>query len=299
MATQVVPLPVPAQTVRKLIVEVVNARDLLPKDGQGSSSPYVIADFDGQRKRTTARYRDLNPEWNEKLEFVVADPRSMEFEELEIEVYNDKKMGNGGGGTSRKNHFLGRVKIYGSQFWKRGDEGLIYFPLEKKSVFSWIRGEIGLRIYYYDEQISDEEQKPDEKTLQQEKEHAESAAEIKRQDGGGMFEEMRGGPFEIPEPTEAAQEANQSPPVVVIEESPPPPMHFHQEKQFPDENLVFPQSETQIPVPEVRKMQMGGGGGVTTERVRVLRRPNVDFAPRVISGRFTADTERNSGLRSR
>ncbi|CAL1397189.1 unnamed protein product [Linum trigynum] len=42
-------------------------------------------------------------------------------------------------------------EAYGSQFARRGDEGLVYFALEKKSVFSWIRGEIGLRICYYDE----------------------------------------------------------------------------------------------------------------------------------------------------
>ncbi|KAJ6407754.1 hypothetical protein OIU84_011118 [Salix udensis] len=147
----------PTQTVRKVLVEVVDARDLLPKDGQGSSSAYVIAEFDGQKKRTTTKYRDLNPVWKEAFEFTVSDPNNMEFEELEIEVFNDKKFCNGSG---RKNHFLGRVKVYGSQFSKRGDEGIVYFPLEKKSVFSWIRGEIGLRICYYDELLEDDKQQP-------------------------------------------------------------------------------------------------------------------------------------------
>ncbi|KAJ6381455.1 hypothetical protein OIU77_030189 [Salix suchowensis] len=96
-----------------------------------------------------------NPVWKEAFEFTVSDPNNMEFEELEIEVFNDKKFCNGSG---RKNHFLGRVKVYGSQFSKRGDEGIVYFPLEKKSVFSWIRGEIGLRICYYDELLEDDKQ---------------------------------------------------------------------------------------------------------------------------------------------
>lgn len=138
------PQPQPPRAVRKLIVEVIEARDLLPKDGQGSASAYVVADFDGQKRRTSTKFRDLNPVWKEALDFLVSDPQNMEYEELEIEVYNDKKYCNATG-TARKNHFLGRVKLYGTQFAKRGDEGLVYFPLEKKSVFSWIRGEIGLR----------------------------------------------------------------------------------------------------------------------------------------------------------
>nr|KJB07005.1 hypothetical protein B456_001G073100 [Gossypium raimondii] len=136
--------PQPPNTVRKVIVEVVDACDLLPKDGQGSFSPFVIADFDGQKKRTSTKYRDLNPVWNGALEFTVSDPDNMDVKELEIEVCNDKRFGNGSG---HKKHFLGRVKLHGSQFTKQGLEGLVYFPLGKKSVFSWIRGEIGLRIY--------------------------------------------------------------------------------------------------------------------------------------------------------
>jgi hypothetical protein len=52
------PNPLP---IRKLIVEVVDTRDLLSKDGQGSSSPYVVADFDGQKMQTSTKYCDLNP----------------------------------------------------------------------------------------------------------------------------------------------------------------------------------------------------------------------------------------------
>ncbi|RDY11908.1 Protein QUIRKY, partial [Mucuna pruriens] len=152
--------------VRRVVVEVIDARNLLPKDGQGSSSPYVVVDFDGQRKRTTTRFKELNPVWNEPLEFIVSDPDNMEFEELEVELYNDKKFGNGSG---RKNHFLGRVKLYGTQFSRRGEEALVYYTLEKRSVFSWIRGEIGLRIYYYDDMLLEDDKPP----LPQEEEQGE------------------------------------------------------------------------------------------------------------------------------
>ncbi|KAJ1417473.1 C2 domain [Sesbania bispinosa] len=78
----------PPQTMRRLVVDVVDARNLLPKDGQGSSSPYVIADFDGQRKRTTTRFKEL--------------------------------------------------------------------------VFSWIRGKIGLTIYYYDELLQEDDKQQEQ-----------------------------------------------------------------------------------------------------------------------------------------
>ncbi|KAJ7956346.1 C2 domain-containing protein [Quillaja saponaria] len=268
--------PPPPRAIRKLIVEVVDARDLLPKDGQGSSSPYVIADFDGQRKRTSTKYRELNPVWNEALEFTVSDPNNMELEELEIEVFNDKRFGNGSG---RKNHFLGRVKLYGTQFARRGEEGLVYFALEKKSVFSWIRGEIGLRIYYYDELV--EEDKPP----QQPEETQQQPPEPEKTKSPGVVVVEEGKVFEVPAQMESyVPEGQYSPPVVVIEESPPPMVHVHQEPPMPD-MAGPPQPEMQYP-PEVRKMQTGISGG---ERVRILRKPNGDYSPRVISGRFAGN----------
>ncbi|XP_059646464.1 multiple C2 domain and transmembrane region protein 14 [Cornus florida] len=129
---------------RKLIVEICNAKNLMPKDGQGTASAYVIVDFDGQRRRTKTKFKDLNPEWDEKLEFLVQDSESMASETLEINVYNDKK-------TGKRSTFLGKVKVAGSTFVQSGSETLVYYPLEKRSVFSQIKGEIGLKICYVDE----------------------------------------------------------------------------------------------------------------------------------------------------
>jgi len=30
---------------------------------------------------------------------------------------------------------------------RKDEEALIYFPLQKKSLFNWVRGEIGLKVY--------------------------------------------------------------------------------------------------------------------------------------------------------
>lgn len=136
-------------TVRKLIVEVVDARELLPIDGHGKSSPYVILDYYGQRKRTQTAARDLNPTWNELLEFNVGKKSSDVFEDvLEMNVYHDKTLG-----PTRRSNFLGRVRLSSRQFVWKGEEALIYYPLGKKHLFSWVQGELGLKIYYVDEVV--------------------------------------------------------------------------------------------------------------------------------------------------
>ncbi|KAI3991334.1 hypothetical protein MKX01_034653 [Papaver californicum] len=131
-----------------LVVEVIDARSLLPKDGHGTSSPYVVVDFYGQRKRTRSITRDLNPVWNEVLEFNVGAPSNVFGNMLELDIYHDRSIG-----PTRRNNFLGRIRLNSIQFVKKGEEALMYFPLEKKYLFSWIQGEIGLRIYYLDEPI--------------------------------------------------------------------------------------------------------------------------------------------------
>ncbi|KAG0463466.1 hypothetical protein HPP92_018976 [Vanilla planifolia] len=128
---------------KKLFVEVLEARDLLPKDGTGRSSPYVVVDFDGQRRRTQTVCRNLNPVWNEVLEFDVTADAQIAGELLEADVLHDRRVR-----PSRRNNFLGRVRLDSRHFVRKGEEALIHFPLEKKNFFSWVRGDIGLRIYY-------------------------------------------------------------------------------------------------------------------------------------------------------
>ncbi|KAG9135683.1 hypothetical protein Leryth_002411 [Lithospermum erythrorhizon] len=134
--------------VKKLIVEVIDARNLAPKDGHGTSSPYVILDFYGQRKKTRTMIRDLNPVWKETLEFNVGKNSEVFGDMLELNVYHDKNIG-----PTTRNNFLGRVFLTSRQFVKKGEEALIYYPLEKKHLFSWIQGEIGLKIYFADEVV--------------------------------------------------------------------------------------------------------------------------------------------------
>lgn len=74
----------------RLVVEVVAAHNLMPKDGQGSSSAYVEVEFEHQKRRTRPRPRELNPVWNERLVFPVADPDDLPYRAIDVAVYNDR-----------------------------------------------------------------------------------------------------------------------------------------------------------------------------------------------------------------
>ncbi|KAE8668490.1 cytochrome P450 81D1-like [Hibiscus syriacus] len=127
----------------KLVVEVVEAIDLMHKDEQGSSSPFVEVEFDGQRQRTQTKHKDLNPSWNQKLVFDVNNLGDLEYQTLGVTVYNDRQ---GDRGHNRK--FLGRVKISGGSVpSSESGSGVQHYPLDKCGLFSNIKGEIALKIY--------------------------------------------------------------------------------------------------------------------------------------------------------
>ncbi|XP_010243619.1 PREDICTED: FT-interacting protein 1 [Nelumbo nucifera] len=134
----------------KLVVEVVGAHNLMPKDGQGSSSPFVEVIFENQTRRTQVKFKDLNPIWNEKLVFDVNDVADLPYRTVEINIFNEKKSGN-------SRNFLGKVRVSGSSFAREGEEIVQLYTLEKRSLFSHIRGDISLKLY-----LSTKEERKDE-----------------------------------------------------------------------------------------------------------------------------------------
>lgn len=78
--------------ITKLVVEVCEGCNLMPKDGQGSSSPYMQVNFDGRQARTQIKFKQLNPVWNETFEIALTSPSEMEIESLEMNVYNNKHL---------------------------------------------------------------------------------------------------------------------------------------------------------------------------------------------------------------
>ncbi len=124
----------------KLVVEVIAAHNLMPKDGEGSSSPFVEVEFENQRLRTQVKYKDLNPIWNEKLVFHVKDVADLPYRTVELNVFNERR-------SSNSRNFLGKVRVSGSSISKEGEELAQLFTLDKRSLFSHIRGEISFKLY--------------------------------------------------------------------------------------------------------------------------------------------------------
>ncbi|KAL5983295.1 Multiple C2 and transmembrane domain-containing protein 2 [Asimina triloba] len=125
---------------KKLVVEVVDAHDLMPKDGEGSASPFVEVDFHNQSSRTQTVHKSLNPTWNKKLFFQVDDLKSLHNHSIEVSVYNERR-------PFPTSNFLGKVRIHGSNIVREGEEALQRIPLERKWFFQPVRGEIGLKAY--------------------------------------------------------------------------------------------------------------------------------------------------------
>lgn len=125
----------------KLVVEVIGAHNLMPKDGEGSSSPFVEVEFENQRQRTQVKYRDLNPVWNEKLVFHVNDVvADLPYRTIEVNVFNERRSNN-------SRNFLGKVRVSGSSIAREGEEMPQLYTLDKRSLFSHVRGEITLKLY--------------------------------------------------------------------------------------------------------------------------------------------------------
>lgn len=129
----------------KLVVEVVDAHDLMPKDGEGSASSFVEVDFENQLRRTKTIPKNLNPIWNQKLIFDFDQTKN--HQAIEISVYNERKPISG-------RNFLGRVRFPCSNIVKKGEEAYHRFHLERKWFFSSVKGEIGLKIYLSPESSS-------------------------------------------------------------------------------------------------------------------------------------------------
>ncbi|KAL3641832.1 Multiple C2 domain and transmembrane region protein 6 [Castilleja foliolosa] len=124
----------------KLVIEILDACDLMPKDGHGSASPFVEVEFEDQRHRTSTKPKDLNPVWNEQLVFRIKNPGDLPDKTIEVFVYNDSKNGH--------RNFLGRVRISGMSVpLSEREASVLRYPLDKRGPFSHVKGDLALKIY--------------------------------------------------------------------------------------------------------------------------------------------------------
>ncbi|XP_019087785.1 PREDICTED: FT-interacting protein 1-like [Camelina sativa] len=129
------------RNIRKLVVHVVDAQYLMPRDGQGSASPFVEVDFLNQLSKTRTVPKSLNPVWNQKLYFDYDQSViSHHNQHIEVSVYHERRPVPG-------RSFLGRVKIPLCNIVYQDDQVYQRFTLDKKWLLSSVKGEIGLKFY--------------------------------------------------------------------------------------------------------------------------------------------------------
>ncbi|XP_057961969.1 C2 and GRAM domain-containing protein At1g03370 [Malania oleifera] len=124
----------------KLVVRVIEARNLPAMDYNGFSDPYVRLQLGKNKNRTKVVKKSLNPSWFEEFNFRVEDLN----EELLISVLDEDKYFN--------DDFVGQLKVPVSRvFDAEGNSlGTAWYPLQPKNKKSKNKdcGEILLTIYF-------------------------------------------------------------------------------------------------------------------------------------------------------
>ncbi|KAI3838630.1 hypothetical protein MKX03_030396 [Papaver bracteatum] len=107
----------------KLLIEVIEGRNLKACDPNGFSDPYVKLQLGKQRLKTKVVKKNLNPSWNEDFNFRVEDLS----EELLINVFDEDKF--------LAHDFIGQVKIPISEIFDAENKtlGTCWYTLQPKN----------------------------------------------------------------------------------------------------------------------------------------------------------------------
>lgn len=123
----------------KLIVQVIEARNLLAMDSNGLSDPYVKVQLGRQRAKTKVVKKSLNPIWDEELSFRVGNLK----EEICISVLDEDKY--------FADDFLGLIKVPVSNLLDKENLslGIQWYQLQPKSKKSKIKNCGNLRFLLF------------------------------------------------------------------------------------------------------------------------------------------------------
>lgn len=128
----------------KVAVEVIEAADLLPKDGRGASNPFVEIRFNNESQRTQTRFNTLSPTWSETFFFSVPESSLLANLTVTASVLHEPVKG--------RSQFMGQVVLSGSSLGPAISSSIQWFPLEKRFFFLRVRGELCLKAYFLDDE---------------------------------------------------------------------------------------------------------------------------------------------------
>ncbi|OIW13880.1 hypothetical protein TanjilG_31769 [Lupinus angustifolius] len=123
----------------KVVVRVIEAKNLPPMDHNGFSDPYVRLQIGKQRFRTKVIKKCLNPKWDEEFSFSVDDPN----EELVVTVMDEDKLFD---------ELVGQFEVPMSLVFDKETKsiGTAWYALQTKSkkFKNKESGEVSLSIYF-------------------------------------------------------------------------------------------------------------------------------------------------------
>merc|ERR1711991_593148 len=130
---------IPAAAQRMSVqLEIVAGRNLAPKDKTGKSDPYVVAKIFGmkkavKKKKTSVVKQNLNPVWNEKLQFDVVNVR---VEALHLTCFDKDMFGS---------EFMGQVTITLKEIATKNNQLDDWFTLDTNHKGETVSGDIHVR----------------------------------------------------------------------------------------------------------------------------------------------------------
>jgi len=166
-------------------VTLISGRDLMGKNGGGTSDPFCIVEIDSQVHFSKVKKETCSPLWNETYTFNTPSRLPSPFF-LRVSVWNQPKFSNG---RDTKGAFLGQLQIDLGQVGRAEASGR-FFELEKRTARSHVSGSLEIKIVITSEEdaVRLKQQEKDralavQQALQQQKDDEQNSrsAEVARQ----------------------------------------------------------------------------------------------------------------------